>query len=424
MKKVVIVGGGFAGINAAKILVRNRDLEVTLIDRRNHHLFQPLLYQVAMAGLSPAEIAVPIRSLFSSNKNIRVLSGNVTDVDKENQKVITSFGEVEYDYLMLACGSKHTYFGNNQWEEHAPGLKTVEQATEIRRRVLAAFEEAERLTDRGKQKRFLTFVIVGGGPTGVELAGAIGEMSRFTLSRDFRNIVPQHTRIILVEAGPRILPTFSQELSDRAMRDLEKLGVQIWTNSMVSDIDKNGVQVGSERVEAATVLWAAGVRASSLGQKLGVETDRSGRVMIQPDCSIPGHANVFVAGDMAHFKMKNGGLMPGVAPAALQQGRFIAKTILNDLKGKPRGEFAYLDKGQMATIGRSRAIAETGRLKIGGFLAWIAWLLVHIYYLTGFKNRFFVILNWAWSYLSFHKGARLIIQKEWRMFSKPAESED
>lgn len=414
MKKVVIVGGGFVGLNAAKKLGRSRDIEVTLIDRRNHHLFQPLLYQVATAGLSPADIAAPIRSILSHYKNIRVLQGTVCSVDKTVNKVTTDFGEVPFDYLILGCGASHSYFGHNDWEEFAPGLKSVEEATEIRRRILLAFEEAERLNDREKQRKYLTFVVVGGGPTGVELAGAIGEMSRFTLARDFRNIDSKLSRVILIEAGPRILPAFSPEQSSRATRDLESLGVQVWTSSPVTKIDSNGVEVGTERVHAATVLWAAGVQASKLGASLGCELDRQGRVIVEPDLSIPSHSNIFVAGDQAHFAHQTGRPLPGMAPVAIQQGRFIAEQILNDIASQPRGAFEYFDKGQMATIGRSRAIAEVGKFKFRGWIAWLAWLVVHVYYLTGFKNRFFVVMQWAISYLTYRRGARLIVNKDWR----------
>ena len=411
--RIVIVGGGFAGLNAAKGFRRAKNVHVTLIDRRNHHLFQPLLYQVAMAGLSPADIAAPIRSILSNQQNVRVLQGEVHSVDVDLHTVTASFGELPFDYLILACGAKHSYFGNDQWETHAPGLKTVEQATEIRRRVLTAFETAERSTNPEEQRRSLTFVVVGGGPTGVELAGAIGEMSRFTLARDFRNIEPNLARVILIEAGPRILPMFSPQLSNRATRDLESLGVQVWTSSKVNNVDENGVDVGEERISSGTVLWAAGVQASSLGSRLNFETDPIGRVLVEPDLSVKGHSKIFVAGDQAHFEIQ-GGSLPGVAPVAMQQGRFLAANILRELAGAEREHFKYTDKGKMATIGRSRAITEVGRFKLGGFTAWIVWLLVHVYYLTGFRRRFFVVLSWAWSYLTFRRGARLIVEKEWR----------
>jgi NADH dehydrogenase len=413
-KQVVIVGGGFAGLNVAKSLRSVRDVQITLVDQRNHHLFQPLLYQVAMAGLSPADIAAPIRGMLSRQKNVRVLQADVTSADFARQVVVTSCGEIKYDYLVLACGARHSYFGHDEWEEFAPGLKTVEQATEIRRRVLTAFEAAERATDRNEQKRQLTFIIVGGGPTGVELAGAIGEMSRFTLAKDFRNIDSKLARVILIEAGPRILPMFPEPLASRAVRDLEELGVQVWTSSLVSGVDAQGVNVGEERISAATVLWAAGVEASPLGRTLGLEVDRQGRIVVQPDLTIPYHARVFVAGDQALCKDAAGKPLPGTAPVAMQQGRYIARTIRGDLAGRPRQPFAFVDKGQMATIGRSRAIVEVAGFRFSGFFAWVVWLLVHIYYLTGFRNRVFVVLSWAWSYLTFRRGARLIVEKEWR----------
>jgi NADH dehydrogenase len=416
MKSVVIVGGGFAGLNAAKGLANRKEISVTLVDRRNHHLFQPLLYQVAMAGLSPADIAVPIRSLLARYRNIRVLQGEVQGLDLPNHRIQTTFGELPFDYLILAGGSQHSYFGHDDWETYAPGLKTIEQATEIRRRVLMAFEQAELSTDPEQRKRQLTFVIIGGGPTGVELAGAIGEMTRFTLAKDFRNIDAKLARIILVEAGPRILPTFSDSQASRAMRDLESLGVQTWTNSRVTRVDDHGVFVGGEHIEAATVLWAAGVQASKLGQKTGAECDRQGRVKVSSDLSLPNNYNVFVAGDMAHVTGADGQSLPGVAPVALQQGVYLARLIRGEVeKGRERKPFRFIDKGQMATIGRSRAIVEIGKFHLAGRFAWLLWLIVHIYYLTGFRNRIFVVMQWAWSYLTFRRGARLIVDKEWRI---------
>ena len=412
--RVVIVGGGFGGLNAAKALDGKKGVFVEIIDRRNHHLFQPLLYQVATAGLSPAEIAVPIRSQFSRSKNVEVRLANVERVDRAARVLHTDSGQVPYDYLVLACGSKHSYFGHPEWEEYAPGLKTLEQATEIRRRVLLAFELAERETNAEKQKQLLTFVVVGAGPTGVELAGALGEISRHTLSRDFRHIDPARTRVILIEAGPRILASFSEKLARHAARDLEQMGVQIWTSSRVTQVSAEGVRLGGEEVSASTVLWAAGVQPSSLGKTLGVELDRVGRVPVQADLSLAGDARVFVIGDQAACAGADGQSLPGLAPVAMQQGRWAAKNILSDITGRPREPFIYLDKGQMATIGRKRAVAQAGKIAFTGFTAWMAWLLVHIYYLIGFKNRFFVLLNWAWAYLTFSRGARLIVQKEWR----------
>jgi NADH dehydrogenase len=422
MPHVLIIGGGFAGLNAAKGLGSTPGIDVTLVDRTNHHLFQPLLYQVAMAGLSPADIAAPIRSMLSRHRNIRVLQGEVQALDLARKRVTTDFGEVGCDYLVLACGARHSYFGHDEWEEHAPGLKTLEQATEIRRRVLSAYEEAERCGSPEDRKRLLTFVVVGGGPTGVELAGAIGEMSRFTLARDFRTINAASARIILLEAGPRILSSFSESQASRATRDLEQLGVQVWTNSAVTKVNAEGVEIGSERIRAATVLWAAGVKASPLGEQAGLKVDRQGRVHVEPDLSVPGYKNVFVAGDQACFLHQTGKPLPGTAPVAMQQGRYLARLIRGELVGKPRRPFHFVDNGQMATIGRSRAIVELGRLKMAGFPAWLLWLVVHIYYLTGFKNRLLVVLQWAWSYLTFRRGARLIVSKQWQ-FHKPHQAD-
>ena len=428
-KKVVIVGGGFAGLNAAKQLGRVHNVEVTLIDRKNHHLFQPLLYQVATAGLSPADIAAPIRNILSCFKNVTVLLGEVESVDLHLNELKKNIGPIAFDYLLMACGARHSYFGRDNWEQHAPGLKTIEQATEIRRRILTAYEVAERTSDPELQRKQLTFVVVGGGPTGVEMAGAIGEMSRYALAKDFRNINAKSTRVFLMEAGARILAAFPKELSDRAARDLEHLGVQLWTGSLVTQVDDDGVTVGNERIEAATVVWAAGVQASSLGQnivtKLGqqsesvdtfqsrgsIKLDRQGRIEVQPDLSIENFPNVFVAGDQARFADAAGEALPGVAPVATQQGRHVATMIRNDIAGKPRSDFKYTDKGMMATIGRNKAVMKSGNWQLGGRFAWLAWLVVHIYFLTGFRNRFFVVLSWAWSYFTYRRGARLIVGK-------------
>jgi NADH:ubiquinone reductase (H+-translocating) len=423
MARVLIVGGGFGGLSAAKALGHARGVDVTLLDRRNYHLFQPLLYQVATAGLSPAEIAAPIRSILSDFKNIEVLEGEVTNVCVDKKEIVADFATFPYDYLILACGSLHSYFGHDDWEEYAPGLKTIEGATEIRRRILSSFEEAERTTDVQKRRFLLTFVVVGGGPTGVELAGAIGEMSRFTLSRDFKRIDPKLARVILVEGGERILSSFSPELSSRAARDLETLGVQVWRHSQVTGVDAGGVQIGNERLEAATVLWAAGVRAANLSHSLGVPLDRNGRVSVGPDLALEGHPDVFVIGDQCRYDHQTGQPLPGLAQVAMQQGRFAARMIRDDLAGEPRSKFHYVDKGQLATIGRSRAVAEVWKLKFGGFFAWIIWLFVHIYYLTGFKNRLFVVSQWAISYLTYRRGARLIVGRDWHITRPPFEDE-
>ncbi len=419
-KRILIVGGGFTGLNAAKALAREKRVSITLIDRRNHHLFQPLLYQVAMAGLSPADIAAPLRSILSKQKNVRVVCGEVESIDLSKRQVKTTFGSLEYDFLLLACGAQHSYFGHDDWEPFAPGLKTIEQATEIRRRVLVAFETAELTTDLDERRKLLTFVVVGGGPTGVELAGAIGEMSRFTLARDFRNIDSTLARIILIEAGARLLPMFSEKLASRAMRDLEALGVQTWTSSRVTRIDENGVEVSGDRIHAATVLCAAGVQASEIGNQPAFERDRQGRIVVRKDLSVSGHPEVFVAGDLCSFHDDKQQTLPGIAPVAMQQGRHFAKVAKCDLDQRPRPEFHYTDKGQMATIGRSCAIAQVGKYHLTGFFAWLAWLVVHIYFLTGFRNRLFVIISWTWSFLSFRRGARLILAKNWRFYSQSA----
>ncbi len=415
-KHVVIIGAGFVGLNCAKELGNVDGIRVTILDRRNHHLFQPLLYQVAMAGLSPANIAAPIRALLSEYGNVRTLQTVVSGVDMEARKVLCDAGEIVYDYLVMGAGAKHSYFGNEAWEEFAPGLKTLSQATEIRSRVLQAFEDAEKCTDKDRQRQLLTFVVVGGGPTGVELAGALGEMTRYTLTREFANIDPRQTRIILIEGGQRILVNFTPEHSAKATRVLERLGVQVWTNVAVTDVTAEGVTAGSEFIKAATVLWAAGVKASSLGTKMGLEIDRAGRVMVLDDLSVPGHPEIFAGGDMAHVKMADGRLVPGMAPGALQMGRYLGKLLKGEVKGEPRKPFAYWDKGQMATIGRSQAVLESGKLSMSGFPAWIAWVVIHIYYLTSFRNRTFVVFSWLWSWLNFSRGSRLIIKKEWRFW--------
>lgn len=415
-KQVVIVGGGFVGLNCAKLLGDAKGIRVTVLDRRNHHLFQPLLYQVAMAGLGPSNIAAPIRALLSEHSNIRTLQAVVEDVDLQARKVRTSAGEFPYDYLVLGAGAKHSYFGNERWEEFAPGLKTLAQATEIRNRVLQSFEDAETCPDPVRRRQLLTFVVVGGGPTGVELAGALGEMTRYTLSREFRNIDSRQTRIVLIEGGPRILANFTPDHSAKAARVLERLGVQVWTNSAVTEISAEGVAVGGEFIQAATVLWAAGVRASSLGAKMGLALDRAGRVVVEPDLSVPGHPEVLVGGDMAHVELPGGGLVPGMAPGALQMGRHIGKLIRAETSGKARKPFHYWDKGQMATIGRSQAVLESGKLQLSGLVAWLGWVVIHIYYLVSLRNRTFVLFSWLWSWLNFSRGSRLILWKDWRFW--------
>ncbi len=418
MKHIVIVGGGFGGINTAKKLSNRKEFRITIVDRRNHHLFQPLLYQVAMAALSPAEIAYPIRSLERKSRYTNVLLDEVQEVDLSQKTLILSKSTLKYDYLVLACGSNHSYFGNNDWEEYAPGLKTLSQATEIRRRVLLSFEKAANETDVELQRQLLTFVIVGGGPTGVELAGSIAEMSRQSLRSDFRNLDTSRTRVILLEGSSRILNTYSKQLSYKASLALEKLGVQVWTNALVTKIDHKGVYIGKDEfVKASTVLWAAGVAASPLNKKLGVPLDRTGRIVVGDYCQLMDFPDVFVIGDQACF-MQGDTPLPGLAPVAIQQGRYVAKAIRKLAKGKDLKPFRYVDKGQMATIGRNKAIMRAFGIELSGYLAWLAWLFIHILYLIGFKNRMFVLIQWSWSYWTFKKGARLIIDREWRSFHK------
>lgn len=412
--RVVIVGAGFAGLKAARTLCRQRGIHITLIDRRNYHLFQPLLYQVATAGLSPAEIATPIRSVFSGNANVQVILGNVDQVRLQEKVVVSGDRIYPYDYCLIACGAKHSYFNHPEWESFSPGLKTLEQATEIRRRILLAYEMAEKETDIERQRDLLTFVIVGGGPTGVEMAGAIAEISRKTLGRDFRRIQPERARVILVEAGPRVLAGFSEKLSRRATRDLENMGVQVWTSMRVTAVDEKGVSLGQDRIGARTVIWAAGVKPSTLGASLQVPLDSVGRVIVRDDLSLAQYPEVFVAGDQAYFPTADGRGLPGLAPVAMQQGQHVARMIAADLAGRPRWPFRYRDKGTMATIGRTKAVAQIGRLEISGVVAWAMWLFIHIFYLIGFKNRVFVFLEWFWAYATFKRGARLILDKEWR----------
>lgn len=419
-KSVIIVGGGFAGLNAAKAFAGKKDFTVTLIDRRNYHLFQPLLYQVATAGLSPAEISAPIRSIVSKAKNVSVVLGNVTAVDLQQKSITVDNRSVPYDYLILACGAKHSYFGHQEWEENAPGLKTLEQATEIRRRILLAYEKAETETNPEIQKQHMTFVIVGGGPTGVELAGAIAEISRHTLLSDFRRIDPSRTRVLLIEAGPRVLAAFDSGLARKAAADLEDLGVQIWTNTRVTGVTADSVSLGEEKIKASTILWAAGVEPSSLNKGLHVPLDKGGRVIIEKDLSLKDHPEVFVLGDQACYIQENGTQLPGLASVALQQGTHAAKVIIAEQKSQARKAFSYLDKGQMATIGRKKAIAQIRDLKVTGFFAWVIWLFIHVYFLIGFKNKVFVIWQWLYAYMTFKRGARLIVDKEWRSIpSKP-----
>jgi len=408
-RHVVVVGGGFAGLSVTKAL-RRAPVHVTLVDRSNHFLFQPLLYQVAMAGLAPAEIAAPIRSLLRRQQNVQVLLAEVTGVDFQSQCVHTrECSPIQFDYLVLAPGARNFYFGHDEWAQVAPGLKDLDDAVEIRRRVLLAFEAAEREADPQIRRRYLTFFVIGGGPTGVELAGAIAELATFVLSRDFRSIRPDATRVLLLEGGERILSSFEPLLSDKARTSLQEMGVEVRTGTHVTSIDSGGVCVGQERIEATTVLWAAGVRASALGQQLGLKTDRQGRVVVESGCKVPGHPNVFVIGDAANFTPAGDSEpLPGVSPVAMQQGRFVARQIARSIEGAPQERFHYRDKGIMATIGRSRAVARIGTVRLSGFIAWLAWLGLHIMYLIDFRNRLLVLIDWAWSYFTYQRGSRLI----------------
>ncbi|MEO8903071.1 MAG: NAD(P)/FAD-dependent oxidoreductase [Polyangiaceae bacterium] len=408
-KRVVVIGGGFGGIAATKALAK-APVHVTLLDRSNHYLFQPLLYQVAMAGLAPNEIAAPIRGVLRHIDNARVLLAEVTGVDLAARKVATrECTPIEYDYLVLAPGAVNAYFGHDDWAHVAPGLKDLDDAVEIRRRVLLAFEAAERESDPVAQRRHLTFVVIGGGPTGVELAGAIAELATFVLARDFRAIRSDATRVVLIEGGPRVLATFAPELSERASQSLHEMGVEVVSSARVTAIDEQGVAIGDKRIEASTVLWAAGVRASPLCERLGLPVDRSGRVKVEADCSVPGHPEVFVIGDAANFTPAGSEQsLPGVSPVAMQQGRFVARMIERSIEKRERAAFVYLDKGSMATIGRRRAVASVGKLHLSGFLAWLAWLTVHIFYLIDFRNRVVVLFDWAWSYFTYQRGSRLI----------------
>jgi NADH dehydrogenase len=378
------------------------------VDCKNHHTFQPLLYQVATAGLSPGEIAAPIRWILRTRPNIEVLLEEVRDFNLKARQVITNEAVLPYDYLVIASGASHAYFGHPEWEPLAPGLKTIEDALEIRRRVLLAFELAERQAAAGVPDFPLNFVVVGAGPTGTELAGTLAEIARHVLREEFRTINPACTRILLLEGGPRVLPAYSEQLSQKAKEQLERLGVEVRTSSIVTNIEPGAVWVGQTRIAAPVVLWAAGVAASPLGRPLGVPLDRAGRVLVQPDLSLPGHPEVFVVGDLAALQDEHGKWLPGVAPVAMQQGRWVAKTIARDLEHQPRRDFRYHDKGSLATIGRAAGVAQFPKFSLSGYFAWLAWLCVHIFFLIGFRNRVIVMIQWAWSYLTYERGARLI----------------
>lgn len=409
--RVVIVGAGFGGLTAARAL-GHAPVHVTLVDRRNYHTFQPLLYQVATAGLSPGEIAAPIRSILRSERNTEVLMAEVTGFDLERRMVKTDGAEIPYDYLVVAAGASHAYFGHDEWEPFAPGLKTIEDALEIRRRVLLAFELAERQVSAGEVGPPLNFVIVGAGPTGVELAGTLAEICHHALTHEFRSIDPARAHILLLEGGPRVLPAYTDDLSRSALEQLQRLGVDVRTSTLVDQIEPGAVHFASTRLEAAVILWAAGVAASDLGKKLGATTDRAGRVLVQPDLSILHHPEVFVIGDLAALKDAEGKMLPGVAQVAIQEGNFVAKRIRHRVESGAHADdgvaFSYWNKGSLATIGRAAAVAEFGKIHISGFLAWLSWLFIHIFFLIGFRNRILVFIQWAWSYFTYERGARLI----------------
>jgi NADH dehydrogenase len=404
---VVIVGGGFGGLYAARAL-RRTPVRVTLIDRRNHHLFQPLLYQVATAALTPSDIASPIRSILRGQPNVTVILAEASSIDVEGKRVVLTDGAVGYDVLVLATGATHSYFGHDEWRRYAPGLKSVEDALEIRRRVFLAYEAAEREPDRARRRDWMTFVIIGAGPTGVEMAGALAEISRHALANDFRNIDPTQARILLVEGLPHVLPSYPPDLEARARRQLVRLGVEVRTGVRVTGIDDSGVTLGEQRVGARTVVWAAGVQGSPLGRALGVPLDHAGRVLVNRDLTIPGRRDVFVIGDLAALE-QDGTLIPGVAPAAMQEARHAAANIARTVRGEPLLPFRYKDRGSFATIGRGAAVGVMlGGLKVSGFVAWITWVVIHIFFLIGFRNRLMVMANWAYAYVTLRRGARLI----------------
>jgi NADH:ubiquinone reductase (H+-translocating) len=406
--QVVIVGGGFAGLDAAKAL-RRADVDVTVVDRHNHHVFQPLLYQVATAALSPGDIASPIRWILRRQKNVRVLLASVTSIDAPAKAVVLDDGSrLAFDYLIVAPGATHSYFGHGEWAQHAPGLKTLDDALAMRRRMLLAFEEAEREQDQTRRRHLLTFVLIGGGPTGVELAGALAEIARHTLREEFDTIHPEWARIILIEAGPTILPSFPESLRASARRALQKLGVEVWERAEVTEVGAERVKVGDDEVSAHTILWAAGVAGSPLGASFGVPMDRAGRVIVQEDLSVPGQPGIFIAGDLAGFTYQGDKQLPGVAQVAKQQGRHAARNLLKRLRGETTLPFRYRDPGNMATVGRAHALADFGWARVSGLAGWLLWLIVHIMFLVGFRNRLSVLLQWGASYLTYQRSVRLI----------------
>lgn len=405
--RVVIVGGGFGGLSTAKGLA-DAPFNVTLIDRNNHHLFQPLLYQVATAGLSPADIASPIRGILGGQRNVKIMLAEVSGVDVTRKEVIADGRRIGYDYLVLATGARHAYFGHNDWAAFAPGLKTIDDATYLRRRILLAFERAENETDVDERRRLMTFVVVGGGPTGVEMAGAIAELAKRALASDFQSIDPRCASIVLIEGAQRLLTPFDTSLSHAARRSLNQLGVDVRLGAAVTDCSCEGVRLGDQFISTRTIIWAAGVMASPAGRWLGAEVDRAGRVMVRADLSVPGHPDVFVIGDTAAVTGADGAMLPGVAPVAKQQGQYVARALIARYQGRTAAVFRYRDFGSLATIGRSRAVAQFGKLRLSGFPAWVLWSGAHVYFLIGFRNRFVVALNWAWSYITFQRGSRLI----------------
>jgi NADH dehydrogenase len=411
-KKVIILGAGFGGLTVAKNL-GDTEFDVTLIDKTNHHLFQPLLYQVATAALSPSDIAVPIRSLLSGYKNIKVIMDEVVSIDKINRSVMlkNSNSILQFDYLVFAVGARHSYFGKNDWEVIAPGLKTLTDALIIREKIIEALELAEKENNNELMKKYLTFVIVGGGPTGVELAGAIAEIAKETMIKDYKNFKPEDTKVILIEAADRILPSFDKKLSEQAKEDLAQMGVEVRLNTKVENINEEGVFTNNGFIPSKTIIWAAGNQASPLLKSLDAELDRAGRVIVNKDCSLPNHPEIFVIGDAAHFEDENGNILPGVAQVAIQQGKFVSEIIKNDIPSDKRPKFKYTDKGTMATIGKAKAVAEIKGFKLTGLLAWLTWCFVHVFFLIGFRNRFRVMIEWIWYYITRKHGTRLIVGK-------------
>lgn len=410
-KKVVIVGGGFGGISVAKILKRS-DLDVTIVDKRNHHLFQPLLYQVATAALSPGDVAVPIRSIFSSNDSIKTVLGEVTEVDRDNNLLrFKDRSALEYDYLVLATGSQYNYFGNNEWKDHAPGLKSIDDAINIRQRILYSLEIADQLSSDEEKKPYLTYAVIGAGPTGVEMAGAIAEIAKRNMMRDYKNIDPDKTRVFLVEAGSKVLNGYPDSLSNKAQRDLEEMGVTVLLNKPVTEVTSDGIIAGDMNIKTPNIIWAAGVESSPVLDSLSAEQDKLGRIFVDKDLAVNGYSNIFVIGDAAHVKDSAGEPLPALAPVALQQGKYIGKKIKNRENGKETRPFSYTDKGTMATIGRAKAVADIKGFKFSGVAAWLLWSLIHIFFLIGFRNRFRVFAEWVWHYITFKRGVRIISEK-------------